>query len=412
MGWRSWNRFHFDIDQPLIEAELDVLVDKSRMVDGTPTSLAELGYNNGGIDDGWQACDTSKRYNDGRYFHNDTSPNGWPVVNHTLFPDIPGMVKRAHAKGLGINWYMNNCRCSEQNAYPANEANDVAWLVDNGFDGVKLDGCGSSMNTSNWNRLINESNKQPVLTEDGGNIEPPTDDSEAQCPMNMFNFLAGKGFGDDEDHHNVGHTPYKPYINYFCLLSSLETPGAGIHQFLKYPTGFVSRPGCWAFPGDLQVGNLSPEYGATVDDMDQTHFSLWVIMSSPLVLGFDLTNATVLDRVWPIITNTEVLAVSQTWGGHPGRRAAFSPVNITVKCGPKPQYEIWAKPLPADEWAVLLVNNFDTPQVITVNFADVPWTGPAKLRDLYQHKELGTVSDSYTSNVTRFGSVMLKFAKA
>ena len=103
------------------------------MVDGKPTSLAELGYNNGGVDDGWQQCDHSGQYWHGAYFHNDTTPNGFPVVNSTLFPDVPGMVKRAHDKGLGINWYMNNCRCNEQNPYPANEANDVAWLIGNGF---------------------------------------------------------------------------------------------------------------------------------------------------------------------------------------------------------------------------------------------------------------------------------------
>ena len=137
MGWRSWNTYWFDIDQPLIERAMDVLVDTSRMVDGKPTSLAELGYNNGGIDDGWQQCDHSGKHWHGAYFHNDTTPNGWPVVNSTLFPDVPGMVKRAHAKGLGINWYMNNCRCNEQNPYPANEVNDVAWLIDNGFNARK-----------------------------------------------------------------------------------------------------------------------------------------------------------------------------------------------------------------------------------------------------------------------------------
>ena len=98
------NCYWFDIDQPLIERAMDGLVDTSRMVNGKPTSLAELGYNNGGIDDGWQQCDHSGKYWRGQYFHNDTTPNGWPVVNSTLFPDVPGMVKRAHDKGLGINW--------------------------------------------------------------------------------------------------------------------------------------------------------------------------------------------------------------------------------------------------------------------------------------------------------------------
>lgn len=55
----------------------------------------------------------------------------------------------------------------------------------------------------------------------------------------------------------------------------------------------------------------------------QSHFSLWAIVSSPLILGFDLTNETVLQSVWNIITNEETLNVSQTWyskGTYPSGR--------------------------------------------------------------------------------------------
>jgi hypothetical protein len=61
-----------------------------------------------------------------------------------------------------------------------------------------------------------------------------------------------------------------------------------------------------------QVGNLGDFYE------ERAHFGAWVIVSSPLTLSFDLTNQVSMDRVWPIITNTEALAVSQTWAGHPG----------------------------------------------------------------------------------------------
>ena len=39
---------------------------------------------------------------------------------------------------------------------------------------------------------------------------------------------------------------------------------------------------------------------------DRTHFGLWCIVSSPLILGYDMTDNATIDRVWPIITNTEV----------------------------------------------------------------------------------------------------------
>lgn len=66
----------------------------------------------------------------------------------------------------------------------------------------------------------------------------------------------------------------------------------------------------------LEVGNLANEVE------DRSHFGAWVIVSAPLVLGHDVTNPDINARIWPIISNAEVLAVSQDWAGHPGRLAA------------------------------------------------------------------------------------------
>lgn len=62
----------------------------------------------------------------------------------------------------------------------------------------------------------------------------------------------------------------------------------------------------------LEVGMMP------LDVEDRTHFGLWVITSQPLILGYDLTNASINKRVWPIITNPHALAVSQSFSGHPG----------------------------------------------------------------------------------------------
>ena len=69
----------------------------------------------------------------------------------------------------------------------------------------------------------------------------------------------------------------------------------------------LSRPGTWAYPDMLEVGNLASHAE------DRAHFAAWCIISAPLVLGFDLTNSDTMDRVWDIIANPESIAVSQTW---------------------------------------------------------------------------------------------------
>jgi hypothetical protein len=50
----------------------------------------------------------------------------------------------------------------------------------------------------------------------------------------------------------------------------------------------------------------------------RTHFGAWCIVSSPLILSHDTNNDTISDEIWPIISNTEAIAVNQAWAGESG----------------------------------------------------------------------------------------------
>ena len=56
---------------------------------------------------------------------------------------------------------------------------------------------------------------------------------------------------------------------------------------------------------------------------DRTHFGAWVITSNPLVLGYDLSDDVINDRVWDFVTNQEAIAINQAWAGHPGACSDF-----------------------------------------------------------------------------------------
>ena len=296
MGWRSWNCYSGNINQGLIEQCIDAILDKSRTVNGVATSLADIGYNRVGIDDNWQQCNSTDSYGKptGHYFHNDTAPNGWPIVNTDRFSDLSSMINYAHSKNVLVGWYMNNCFCKEENHYPANEVNDVAFLRHYDFDGVKLDGCGTSLNITNWQRLINKTGKA-LLVENCRNEPSSPNTPDGWCDMNFF-----RCSGDINTN----------------FVSIIGKNLAGTIKFNEqYPTGFISRPGCWAHPDMLEVGNIQNQYNALASDMDQTHFSAWCVVSAPLILSFDLTNNDTLNAVWDIITNPETIAVSQNWAG-------------------------------------------------------------------------------------------------
>ena len=42
---------------------------------------------------------------------------------------------------------------------------------------------------------------------------------------------------------------------------------------------------------------------------EESHFGLWCIMSSPLVLGFNMSNQDQMGRVWPVTTMAHPLRV-------------------------------------------------------------------------------------------------------
>ena len=54
MGWRSWNAYGGAVNQSKMIATVDKMVERTRLVDGKPASLLDLGYANVGLDDNWQ----------------------------------------------------------------------------------------------------------------------------------------------------------------------------------------------------------------------------------------------------------------------------------------------------------------------------------------------------------------------
>ena len=71
------------------------------------------------------------------------------------------------------------------------------------------------------------------------------------------------------------------------------------------------------------------------------------------------------------------------------------------------------KPL-ADGAKAMALFNFvtdDVPQPITLRIKDLGFSGPVHARDLWEHKDLGLLEDSYTVTPPKGGVVMLKIWK-
>ena len=107
------------------------------------------------------------------------------------------------------------------------------------------------------------------------------------------------------------------------------------------------------------------------------------------------------DETKSILLNREVIAVDQDALGKAGDRVWQE--------GP---LEVWAKPLSGGEVAIGLVNQTTSATHVTVKLADVGVNGEAQARDLWEHKDLGVVRESYTAVVPGHGVVMLRLRPA
>jgi len=109
----------------------------------------------------------------------------------------------------------------------------------------------------------------------------------------------------------------------------------------------LSFPGCWAYPDMLEVGCAHGPHGNDDPGLSfveaRAHFGAWCIVSSPLILSHDVNNATVTAAIWPIISNTEAIAVNQAWAGYSGSvfKAATSTVALTAAKGKVAAVPAW-----------------------------------------------------------------------
>lgn len=130
--------------------------------------------------------------------------------------------------------------------------------------------------------------------------------------------------------------------------------------------GHIQAPGQWATPDILEVGNsLSAAE-------DQTHFSLWAITSSPLLMGNNMSAIT--PALVTMVTNREVIRVDQTYCGNGGD---------LIEKFPETSTEVWAKPQPGGAVAVVMasVGDLQGETTVSIPLSKLPFNTPGVCGD-------------------------------
>jgi alpha-galactosidase len=128
-------------------------------------------------------------------------------------------------------------------------------------------------------------------------------------------------------------------------------------------------------------------------DEQKTLLSLWAIAPSPLMLGNALPNTD--PATLALITNDEVLAINQDKLAAQARR-------ILQHLGT----EIWIKNLADGSQAIGFFNRDKEPQDISITWKDFGMKSPSNVRDLWEHKDLGSFPETFTRRIPSHGSAL------
>jgi alpha-galactosidase len=357
MGWNSWNKFACkDVNETVVRAQADAMA---------ANGMKAAGYQYIIIDDCWQV---------GR----DAAGN--ILADSQKYPSgIKALADYIHSKGLKFGIYTDagTKTCAGRPGSMGHEYQDAQQYAHWGVDYLKEDWCstlpGQSSEASYT--LMHDAlaaTGRPIVFSicEWGSTKPWL---WAGPVGNMW-----RSTGDIQD----------------CWNCKKDWGGNGVLQIvdLMEPIYSYAGPGHWNDADMLEVGN-----GGMTAAEDRAHFSMWALFSAPLIAGNDMAHMT--SEVGDILLNKDVIAIDQDAMGIQGHRVR--------KDG---DLEVWSKQLGDGGRAVVLLNRGATPARITADWRELgyPAALPAKVRDLWEHKDLAAHTGSYAAEVPGNAAVMVR----
>ncbi len=353
MGWNSWNKFGCDVSEKLIKEIADAMV---------TSGMKDAGYSYVVIDDCWQVR---------------RDPDGTIVADPQRFPSgMKDLADYVHSKGLKFGLYSDagTETCQGRPGSKGHEEQDAHQYAAWGIDYLKYDWCKTEG--------MKGPETYPIMRDALKKAGRPIVFSICEWGSSQPWLWAA----------NVGHLWRTTGDILDCWDCEENWGGMGWTKILDKQVGLekYAGPGHWNDPDMLEVGNKgmnATEY--------RSHFSLWCILAAPLMAGNDLRSMS--RKTAEILTNKEVIAVNQDPLGTEGTRLRDDG-----------DTEVWMKPFSDGSKAVVLFNRGKQPARISVTAKEIGLTEQAKARDLWAHKDLGTIRDSYSASVPAHDVVMLR----
>jgi len=149
-------------------------------------------------------------------------------------------------------------------------------------------------------------------------------------------------------------------------------------------------------------GETMPKLGGCTDEEYRTHFSLWAIMNSPLMIGCDIRRMTSATK--EILTNKDVIAINQDI-------ECRGPYCIKQWNNPDNVFSL-VKPLANGDYAIGMFNFGDRAGEMSLQFWDIGLPAASgrglSVYDCWKHEELGTFTERFVTTVEPHGCAVLR----
>ncbi|MDD6783309.1 MAG: alpha-galactosidase [Prevotellaceae bacterium] len=278
MGWSSWNTYGVNINESLIKSQADAMVSNG---------FSDAGYTYINIDDG--------------YFGGRDEETGCLLPHPTRFPNgLKTLCDYVHSKGLKIGIYsdvgINTCGSEGSGdlislgcgMYNHHDQDMDWWFVDNGFDFIKVDYCGGRQ-LENAGQDVNDEHLYGLVFDALDRVRQKVD-RDLSINVCRWSFPGTWAAGRANSWRTTG--------DIYCAWESVK----GIINQNLYLSAF-SAPGSYNDMDMLEVGR-----GLTTEE-DRTHFSMWCIMNSPLMIGCNMVN--ISNTTKKLLTNSELISLNQ-----------------------------------------------------------------------------------------------------
>ena len=354
MGWNSWNKFGCNVSEKLIKEMADTIV---------ASGMRDAGYIYLVIDDCWQI---------------DRDAQGNILPDPQRFPSgMKALADYVHAHGLKFGIYSDagTLTCQKRPGSRGYEFQDARQYAAWGVDYLKYDWC----STSTQNAPASYAIMRDALLKAGRPIV-----------FSICEWGTAKPWLWAKDVGNLWRTTGDIQDCWDC---KRDWGGMGVVHILDLQDGLESYagPGHWNDPDMLEVGN-----GGMTTHEYRAHFSLWCLLSAPLMAGNDLRSMT--PEIKQILTNRQVIAVDQDPLGLQGRRVKR-----------EGDREVWMKQLADGGRAVVLFNRGPKAAELSLSWTDIGYPPhlSARVRDLWTGKDLGQLSGKFSAEVPSHDVLMV-----